>query len=480
MPATAPSLSNEDWQAIEREYCQRSLANFVRAAWPVFDPTSPLVWGWHIDAICDHLEAVTRGEITRLLINIPPGTMKSSLTNVLWPCWEWGPKQCPHHRIISAAHEQGLAIRDNRSMRRVIQSDWYQNLWPTTIAADQNQKTYFENDATGFRQACAVSSMTGRRGHRVLWDDPLSAENANSQAHLDTVIREFTETLPSRYVDPATSANVIVMQRLNERDPSGFIIAHELGYDHLMLPMEFEADRRCITSIGFQDPRKEDGELLFSERFPREVVDRDKQVMGEYAVAGQFQQRPSPRGGGMFPVDRFEILEHQPAQKDIIGTIRHWDKAGTSGGGAYTAGVLMHKLRDGRFVISDVVRGQWGAMDRENQIKQTAHMDGKNVTIWIEQEPGSGGKESAEATIRNLQGFKVYADRVTGDKETRAEPYAAQVQGGNVCLVRAQWNRDFMNEHESFPNGTYKDQVDAAAGAFAKLAEKAPPLSSWV
>lgn len=468
MPA-APSLSSHDWLALEREYCHRSLANFVRAAWPVFDPTSPLIWGWHIDAICDHLEAVTTGDITRLLINIPPGTMKSSLTNVLWPCWEWGPKQMAHHRIISAAHEQGLAIRDNRSMRRVIQSDWYQRLWPTEIAADQNQKTYFENDATGFRQACAVSSMTGRRGHRVLWDDPLSAENANSQAHIDTVIREFTETLPSRYVDPSRSANVIVMQRLNERDPSGFIIANELGYDHLMLPMEFEPDRRCVTSVGFQDPRTEDDELLFPERFPREVVERDKAVMGEYATAGQFQQRPAPRGGGMFPVDRFEIIQHRPDAKDIVMSVRSWDKAGTSGGGAYTAGVLMHKLRDGRYVIEDVVRAQLGALDREKRIRQTAEVDGYRTKIVIEQEPGSGGKESAQSTIRMLAGYNVTAERVTGDKETRAQPYAAQVQGGNVLLMRGAWNRPFLDEHESFPAGKYKDQVDAAAGAFAHL-----------
>jgi predicted phage terminase large subunit-like protein len=480
VPATAPNLSEADWLAIEREYCARSLSNFVRAAWPVYDPTSPLVYGWHIDAICEHLEAITRGEITRLLINIPPGCMKSSLTNVLWPCWEWGPLGKPHHRIISAAHEQGLAIRDNRAMRRVVQSDWFQRLWPLDIASDQNQKTYFENGSLGFRQACAVSSMTGKRGHRVLWDDPLSAEDADSDAKRETVLREFQETLPSRYVDQRTSANVIVMQRLHQNDPAGFILEHDLGYEHLMLPMEYERDRKCYTSIGFEDLRTEEGELLFPERFPAYTLERDKSIMTEYAVAGQFQQRPSPRGGGMFPVDRFEIVEHKPQKSQIAASIRFWDKAGTSGGGAYTAGVLVHRLKDGRYLVEDVQRGQWGALDREQKIRSTAEVDGNGVTVWVEQEPGSGGKESAESTIRNLSGFRAFADRVTGDKETRAEPYAAQVQGGNVLLLRASWNRDFIQEHEVFPSGTYKDQVDAAAGAFAKLAQKAPNLGSWL
>jgi len=270
------------------------------------------------------------------------------------------------------------------------------------------------------------------------------------------------------------------MQRLHERDPAGFILENELDYEHLCLPMEFEPDHKCVTSIGFEDPRTESGELLFPERFPAETVERDKKVMTEYAVAGQFQQRPAPCGGGMFPVERFEIIQHAPAANEIQASIRAWDKAGSSGSGAYTAGVLMHKLKDGRFVIADVVRGQWGALDREQRIKQTAQADGYNTKVVIEQEPGSGGKESAEATIRQLAGFKAEADRVTGDKETRAEPYAAQVQAGNVQLVQGSWNRPFLDEHEAFPAGQYKDQVDAAASAFAHLASNYAPIAAWV
>src|SRR5690606_25612629 len=191
----------------------------------------------HVDAICEHLEAITAEQISRLLINIPPGTMKSTLCSVFWPAWEWGPKGMPHHRIIGASHEQGLATRDTLKMRRLVTSEWFQARWPIRLTGDQNQKTYYENDSTGFRQACAVASMTGRRGDRVVWDDPHSVEASLSPAHRETALRVFQETLPTRLNNPASSAIVVVMQRLHQGDVSGFILEGDYGYEHLCLPM---------------------------------------------------------------------------------------------------------------------------------------------------------------------------------------------------------------------------------------------------
>ena len=467
MPA-AMSLSNEDWLAIEREYCARSLAAFVREAWHVLEPGQPYIHGWHVDAICEHLEAITHGDLNRLLINIPPGTMKSTLTSVFWPAWEWGPKGIPHVRMIGASHEQGLAVRDTRKMRNLITSPWFQERWPIGLTSDQNQKTFYENDATGWRQACAVASMTGKRGDRVVWDDPHSVEAALSVAHRETALRVFQETLPTRLNNPDSSAIVIVMQRLHESDVSGFILEDDYGYEHLCLPMEFEPERRCTTSLGFTDPRTEDGELLFPERFSRTTVDRDKKIMGAMAVAGQFQQRPAPRGGGFFEWEKLEIVEAAP--KKLVQFVRYWDKAGTDGAGAYTAGVLMAKDREGIFYVLDVIRGQWSAPKREKVIKQTAQTDGVKVKVWVEQEPGSGGKESAESTVKNLAGFRAYAERATGDKALRAEPYSVQVEAGNVKVVAGAWNKEFIDEHKTFPVGKYKDQIDGASGAFNKLA----------
>lgn len=470
MPA-ALSLSQDDWLEIEREYCARSLAAFVRQAWPVLEPGQPYIHGWHVDAICEHLEAITNSDLNRLLINIPPGTMKSTLVSVFWPAWEWGPKGLAHTRIIGAAHEQGLAVRDTRKMRNLINSPWYQRLWPLALTSDQNQKTFYENEQTGFRQACAVAAMTGRRGDRVVWDDPHSVEAALSDAHRETALRVFQETLPTRLNNPDRSAIVIVMQRLHEADVSGLILENDYGYEHLCLPMEFEADRRCATSIGFTDPRTEDCELLFPERFSRETVERDKKVMGAMAVAGQFQQRPAPRGGGFFDWQKLEIVDTPPKLKSKV---RFWDKAGTEGGGAYTAGVKMAEGTDGLFYVLDVVRGQWGAAQRERAIRATADLDGGDTRIWIEQEPGSGGKESAEATVRNLAGYSIQAERPTGDKTVRAEPFAVQVEAGNVRLVRGEWNQAYVDEMKTFPVGKYKDQVDASGGAFNKVASARP------
>lgn len=461
-------LTNDDWLNIERELYSRSLAEFVKGAWHVLEPGQPYKHGWHVEAICDHLEAITYGDLTRLLINIPPGTMKSTLTSVFWPAWEWGAKGMPYIRFIGASHEQGLATRDTLKMRRLITSEWYQNLWPTQLTGDQNQKTYYENESTGFRQACAVKSMTGKRGDRVVWDDPHSVEASLSEAHRETALRVFDETLPTRLNNPDSSAIVVVMQRLHENDVSGSILERDLGYEHLCLPMEFEPDRKCTTSIGFSDPRTKEGELLFPERFPREVVERDKKVMGTFAVAGQFQQKPAPRTGGFFDWQNIRVVNAIPKVKKWI---RYWDKAGTKDGGARTAGVKMGLGEDGRWYVADVTKGQWAAAERERVIRQTAETDGKDVSIWIEQEPGSGGKESAEATVRNLAGFTIKAERASGDKAVRAEPYAVQVEAGSICVLNREWTQDFIDEHKSFPRGKYKDQIDAASGGFNKLAE---------
>jgi len=466
----APQLTSADWQAIEREYCERRLANFVRQAWHVLEPGTTYVHNWHIDLICEHLEAITRGEIRNLLINVPPRHMKSLLVSVLWPAWAWARK--PEMRWLFASYAQSLATRDAVKMRRVIMSPWYQGLWGHLYAltTDQNAKTRFENDRTGYRLATSVGAVaTGEGGDVVAVDDPHSASQARSDVERENALTWWDETMSTRLNNPRAGAKVVIMQRLHERDLSGHVL-EQGGYEHLCLPAEYEPDRACVTSVGV-DPRTHSGEPLWPERMSLESLAAQRTAIGDVGYAGQFQQRPAPRGGGMFPVERFQVTPHRPAPGAIKASVRFWDKAGsTTKDAAYTAGVLMHLLTDGSYVVSDVVRGQWSALEREQRIKQTADADGRAVTVWVEQEPGSGGKESAEATIRTLAGYRVYADRVTGSKEMRAEPYAAQVEAGNVTLVQGDWNRPFIQEHETFPAGSYKDQVDAAAGAFTKLA----------
>ena len=293
-------------KAVEKRKCELSLAAFVKAAWHVIEPNE-YIHNWHVDFICAHLEAITNGEqnddgtyYNRLLANVPPGTSKSLLVGVFWPAWEWGPKAMPHRRFVFASHSQDLAIRDSLRMRRLVTDEWYRNHWPhLQITGDQNAKAKFENTAGGFRQACAFEGITGYRADVVGIDDPHSVDGANSDAKRETVTQLFKEAVTSRLNDPEKSAIVVIMQRLHERDVSGVILENDMGYDHIMLPMRFDPSRACVTALGYADPREIEGELLFPDRFPEHVVDRDEAAMGPYATAGQYAQSPEPRGGGI-------------------------------------------------------------------------------------------------------------------------------------------------------------------------------------
>ena len=457
-----------------RELASRSLADFAKMAWPILEPATPLKWGWALDAICEHLESVSSGDLRRLLINVPPGSMKSLLTSVLWPAWEWGPRAKPQMRFLGTAHAQHLAIRDNTKCRRLIQSRWYQRLWPIQLTGDQNAKSKFENTATGFREAMAFTSMTGSRGDRVILDDPHSVDDANSVVKLDTDIVTFREALQSR-VNNDESAIVIIMQRLHEEDVSA--VALELGYDHLCIPMRYE-EGRSKWVVGTGDPRARDGELMFEERFPAWQVEELEKTLGSYAAAGQLQQRPAPREGGLFKPSWFNVIRAMP--NDIIRTVRGWDLAATEQYGKsdpdWTAGVLMSKRRDGRYLVHGCTRFRGTPFDVEKAVLRHALKDPPRTTIRLPQDPGQAGKAQAAALTRKLAGHSVKCVRPTGDKAARATPLAVQAEAGNVDIlitgdaVADAWVQPFLDELCLFPAASYDDQVDAAADAFNELA----------
>lgn len=453
-----------------RTRCQR-LAGFVREAWDVLEPGQPYLHGWHIDAVCEHLEAITDGRLTRLLINIPPGTMKSLIASVFWPAWEWGPKGRPSLRYLTTSYSENYAKRDSRRMRDLVTSEWYRALWPEVVLSRAGEIS-FENTRRGAREGMPFQSLTGGRGDRVIIDDPHSTETAESDAERERTTRIFRESVPTRLNDPVNSAIVVIMQRLHEKDISGQILSLGLGYEHLMLPMEFEPERACRTSIGFADPRQAEGDLLFPERFPRETVERDKRPMGSYAVAGQFQQRPGPRQGSLFKRHWFEgkIIGAAPP-----GTrwVRHWDLAATKKTtAARTAGVKLGRTPDGRFVIGHVVTEQQEGDVVRKLIKAIAETDGYGVEVSLPQDPGQAGKVQKSDLIALLAGFTAHAEPETGDKVDRARPFAAQCEAGNVSLIAGPWNEAYLDELAAFPTGKFKDQVDASSGAFGRLVMK--------
>lgn len=327
-PKITPPRLTKLGLAVEASLLTESFADFAKAAWHVVEPASELKWDWPLDAICEHLEAVTDGRITHLLINVPPGCMKSLLVGVMWPAWEWTNTKRRHYRYLGTSHKQDLAVRDNLKCRRLIQSAWYQARWPIVLTSDQNAKTKFENADTGFREAMSFTSMTGSRGDRVILDDPLSVDDALSEADLLSARTTFLESLPTR-VNNDESAIVVIMQRLHEGDTSGIILDKKLPYVHLMLPMRFEPSRKCVTSIGFKDPRKKDGDLLFPSRFSAKKVAELELTLGEYATAGQLQQRPTPRGGGLFKRKYLNLWSADQKLPDIEFVLQSYDTAFT-------------------------------------------------------------------------------------------------------------------------------------------------------
>jgi len=472
--ATIPSrIARLDMNAIERKRTTESLHAFVRAAWHVVEPTSPFVDGRHIHAICEALEACESGQIRQLLINIPPRFAKSLLVSVFFPAWCWARK--PESRFLFMSYAQTLSTRDSRKTRQIIQSDWYQGLWgdQVILASDQNQIMRFENTRSGYRIASSIRGTgTGEGGDFVGVDDPHSADQAASDIEREGALTWWDETMSTRQNDPKTGCRIIVMQRLHQRDLSGHVLAQG-GYVHLCLPMEFDPRRKCVVDIPgfkFEDWRKEEGELLWPERFGPEEVIQLKKELRTYGTAGQLQQEPAPRGGGMFKRAWFGTVDHKP---EGLSWMRYWDLAGTAESAInpdpdYTAGALVG-VGEERVVIADLQHFRGTDHEIGNRIEQTAQADGPEVPIAIEQEPGSSGKSLIDHYIRRLIGYNVRGHRPTGQKENRWGPFAGLAAAGGVSLVRGGWIQDFLSEVEVAPAGAHDDQLDAVVGALSLL-----------
>jgi predicted phage terminase large subunit-like protein len=329
-----------------------------------------------------------------------------------------------------------------------------------------------EGHAGGMDTAGVGGAITGKGAHLLIIDDPVkNAEEANSETYRKKAWEWYASTAYTR-LEP-DGALILIQTRWHADDLAGRVLANadETGerWDVVNLPAVADDD----DPLG-----RAPGEALWPERFDADDLAQIRATQGGYFFEALYQQRPGPPDGAMFKLAWLTPpVDAAPAG---CPSVRYWDKAGTAGGGAFTAGVRMTQSRDGIFYITDVVRGQWSAGEREKIIRHTAEQDGRSVAVWVEQEPGSGGKESAQNTVLNLAGWDVHAEPVTGDKETRARPMAAQAEAGNVRIVRdddgKRWNRTLVDEMIAFPFGKYKDQVDAASGAFNKLAlVKRPP-----
>lgn len=451
---------------LDRELARRSLGEFCKMAWNVLEPATPIKWGWALDAMCEHLEAVHNGQIKRLLMNVPPGMMKSLLTGVFFPAWEWGAGGNPSLRYLTTAHKEDLAIRDNLKCRRLISSDWYQERWCVELCGDQNAKKKFENTSTGFRESMAFRSLTGSRGDRIIIDDPLSVDDAFSEAALSAAEQTFLEAVPSR-VNNQDSAIIVIMQRLHERDTAGIILSRQLGYEHLMLPMRFEPERRCATCIGFTDPRTEDGELLFPERFSEAQVSEMERTMGSFATAGQLQQRPMPRGGGLFKSDWIQHWDKLPERFDAA--VISWDMTfKESATSDFVVGQVWGR-KDGAFYLVDQFRGRWDFVKSLEQFVAAARKYPRITRKLIEDK--ANGPAIISALKRKVTGIIPITPKES--KEARANAVTTLWEARNVYLPppdRYPWvAQDFIPELLAFPSGAHDDEVDAMTQALNDL-----------
>lgn len=513
----------------DAERAKESLTEFVKIFWPLVDPGMPLRMNWHVEAICDHLEAVSRGDIRKLLINIPPGHAKSLLVSVFWPAWEW--TWAPSKQSIFSSYAAELAERDSVRCRDLMMQEKYQHafvigkgydgrpLW--TFNPSENRVNSFKNTLAGSRQCLSVGSKaTGFRGNKVVCDDPLNVKEAHSKTARDEAIYWWSQVMPTRINDPATDAFVIIMQRVHEEDLSGYVLGGG-GYEHLCLPTEFEGDRRSVTYVRrvsvepdvadtkiefFRDPRTQEGELLFPALFtPRVVAELKKPVtgLGADGFAGQHQQSPTSAEGGMFKrawwrfwrPDGVAAISNFPRPRGCVGADTHPAKVLPKV--HQIVGSLDAAFKDGhrsdyvvftvwgvyfaeRYLL-EVVRGK---MDFE-QTKKTLAGCGKpscrgcalcalslvkrypRCKRWLVEDKANGA-----AIVNSLKMVVpgIIELNPQGGKEARASAMQPACEAAQVYLLEgAAWVEEYVEEFSVFPRGKHDDQVDSSSQAMIYL-----------
>jgi predicted phage terminase large subunit-like protein len=447
------------------ESARKSLLNFTRYTFPGYEAN------WHHIALCGVLDRFVAGELPRLIVLMPPRHGKSELVSRRLPAYIFGKK--PDARVIAASHGADLAHHMNRDVQRIIDTREYADLFPDIKLFGRgmsgnwlrNNDTFeIVNQKGVYNCAGAAGGIVGKGFDYGIIDDPIKNRlDANSPAKRKAILDWFKSTF---YTRQEKNANILItMTPWHPSDLIGSLL--KLARDNpdadqwtvIRFPAVAEGELHELD-------QRVDGAALWPGKYDLKNLKAIKATIGVFEWYAQYDCSPRVPEGSAVKREWFEIIEAIPS--GYIEWVRYWDKAGSPGSGAYTAGVLMGRYANG-FIIADVVRGQWEATDRERIIKQTAQFDRQKfgyVLSVVEQEGGSGGKQSADATIKNLAGFHVEKDYPRGDKSTRFYPFAAQAGVRDVKLFLGAWNEDYLIEICSFPDSAYKDQVDSTSGAF--------------
>jgi predicted phage terminase large subunit-like protein len=443
---------------VEAELARRSLRKFIEHAWPLVEPEKPFVRNWHIDELCAVLEAVTRGEIRRVIVNIPPGSMKSLLL-VFWAAWEWASN--PALRYFTASYSDHLTIRDNLRLRAIVTSPWYQRNFVLRLSNDQAAKQLFETTAKGWRLATSVGGGgTGEHPDRIVIDDPLTAEEARSEAERKRCPEWFDGTVSTRGVSRDCRI-VLIMQRLHEEDLSGYLLAKG-GWDHVCWPMRFEKER-----ADRRDRRTEQGELLWPALFPEHKVAALEADLGSYKAAGQLQQRPAPEEGGRIKRTWWGRFVEPPAAPAWDMCLMSMDLSVEDTEQSDPIAWLLMVLTRGQVLLLDGFSARMATPEVLSMLRARSQLWPQATCKLIENK--AAGPHVIQLLRNEIPGIVPWPQKGVPhpSKEQRVWACEPFLEAGNVLVPSPEsryygpWVNELIEQCASFPMAGHDDWVDA-------------------
>lgn len=513
MTIAIDDISSADVDALlaecEAEEARRayvSLSAFVRQSWTVLEPTAQLVWNWHMEAICEHVQAAlndwilaqatgTTPKMQNLLINVPPGSAKSRIVSVCAPAWMW--LRFPSWRAIFISANPRVALRDSVFCRELITSDWYQRTFRPEweFAEDQNAKGNYRNNAGGARMAIGVGSkLTGERGDAIIVDDPHDADEVKSDTIRQGVLDWWDQTASNRVNDLRCSLRIGICQRLHDHDWSGHVL--ESGeWEHLSIAAEYvpgrgklkptpgNSERKLVwvdepTAIGWKDPRSEEGALMCPTRLPMKVLASERERLGSSGYSAQYQQDPMAADGNEFKRSWFQYYDEEPDHyvlHDKKRGMRRVSKSqcrkrfgtadfafSTKEHADYTVFGIWDVTPENALILVGIVRGRFEDPDAEKELEATFS---RYRPAYIAIEDKQNGSTILQRVARHNR-IRTRALKADTDKKTRASAAIIDMENGLFFFPsRAEWLADYEAELLKFPNGKHDDQVDVTSYA---------------
>jgi len=463
-------------QECDRRQYERDFLAFAKRGWEVLEPGTPLLVNWHHELLAEYLTAVAHGSIRRLIVNMPPRHTKSRFTTVLWPCWVWATQ--PATNWIFGSYAASLSTSHSVDRRTLLVSDWYRSLWGHRVqfTKDQDQKTLYQNTARGQMFSTSVGgTVLGMGADNIVVDDPHNPQQVLSDVERPTALRWFDQQLSTRLNDPKTGAIIVIMQRLHEADLTGHLAEHQGVWSHLTLRSEAETDERIVFPISGRVVERRQGDVLDATRFGKAVLEDQKRQMGSWSYAGQFQQRPTPLGGGIFKRDWFVKRWHtQPERFDEL--VQSWDCAfKETQDSDYVVGQLWGRV-GATFFLLDQVRDHMSFTATVNTIANLPPIWKQAGAKLVEDK--ANGTAVIDTLKHRVSGL--IAVEPEGGKVARAQAVSPLCEAQNVVLpAEAPWLHDFLHEVCAFPGAAHDDQVDAMTQALHRMKTGAASAATW-